>query len=202
MRRLVAFWGCLGASGPSSRTSMSSPRTSVSSSRTSSPSSRKFRFCSKTHMSSSRRSLSQVPGRQWASRPSSKTFRRCSRTSWGLLGASCGISTEKCSTNHGFYVRKSSFEPSKIKPLLQLERAMRDFDNFEINLPFGAILVPTCFLLGFIFRVLGRLGDLLGPLGGVLGHLGGVLGRLGASWDVLEASWRRFRPQEKIVASI
>ena len=115
-------------------------------------------------------------------------------SSWGVLWILCGKAFE----NHRFYVRISNPEPLKIKPPLQREHDLRDFEIFENNLPFGSILVPTWLHFGSIFRVLGRLGGLLGRLGGVLGRLGALLGaswrilaRLGASWGVLEASWMK-----------
>ena len=124
--------------------------------------------------------------------------------SWELLGASWGCFTEKPSKNLRFYVRKSYPEPSKIKPPLQREHDLRDFEIFENNLPCGTILVPTCLHFGLIFRVLGRLGTSWGHLGTSWKRLGALLGaswrilaRLGASWSVLETSWRRFGPQKK-----
>ena len=82
-------------------------------------------------------------------------------------------------------------EPSKIKPPLQREHDLSDFEILENNLPFRTIWVPTCHHFAFIFRVMGRLGRILGRLGSVLGRLGALLG---ASWRILArlgASWNR-----------
>ena len=120
-------------------------------------------------------------------------------SSWGVLWILCGKAFE----NHRFYVRISNPEPLKIKPPLQREHDLRDFEIFENNLPFGSILVPTWLHFGSIFRVLGRLGASWGHLGASWkrlgpssGPLGRILAHLGASWGVLEPSWHRFGPQK------
>ena len=117
--------------------------------------------------------------------------------SWAVLGASCSILClswgvlrilfGKPSENHRFYIRKSYPEPSKIKPPLQREHDLRDFEIFENNLPFATILVPTCLHFGSIFRVLGRLGASWGHLGASWRRLGPSWGRLGAPLGPLGA---------------
>ena len=94
---------------------------------------------------------------------------RCLRRVLGRLG----------SVLAPFWPSKKNLEPSKIKPPLQRERGLRDFPISAMNLPFGAIWVPTCLHFGSIFRALGRLWGLLGPTRRVLR----------ASWGVLGASW-------------
>ena len=122
-------------------------------------------------LGASRRRLGPVLGASGAVLGASSSI-LCS--SWGVLWILCGKAFE----NQRFYVRISNPEPLKIKPPLQREHDLRDFEIFENNLPFGSILVPTWLHFGSIFRVLGRLGRLLGRLGASWGRLGAVLGRL------------------------
>ena len=119
------------------------------------------------------------------------------------LGRVLGILSENFRRFHRFYLRKSSLEPLKFKPPLQREYVLRSLRIFEINLPFGSILMPIWLHFGGILTILGASGRLLGRLGGILeaswGRLGAswcVLARLGTSWRVLgrlgavlEASW-------------
>ena len=91
------------------------------------------------------------------------------RASCARLAASCGFSAEKRLKTIDFMSEYRTPKPLKIKPPLQREHDLRDFEIFENSGPFASILVQTWLHFGSIFQVLGRLGGILGRLGGVLG---------------------------------